>query len=61
MKDEETGAHICRTPGDAGCTFVFKYRRDSTRGDNFKIQAQKERACPVPINVFGNHSYCTII
>lgn len=60
VKDEETGARICRTPGDAGCTFVFKYQyhRDGTGGDIkiFKIQAQKERTCPAPINVFGNLS-----
>lgn len=64
VKDEETSARICRTPGDAGCTFVFKYQyhKDGTRGDIkiFKIQAQKERDCPIPINVFGNHS-CYII
>lgn len=57
MKDKETDARICRTPGDAGCTFVFKYQyhRGGTGGDIkiFKIQAQKERACPMPINVFG--------
>ncbi|KAM0732640.1 Integrin beta-PS [Formica fusca] len=57
VKDEETGARICRTPGDAGCTFVFKYQyhRDGTGGDIkiFKIRAQKERTCPAPINVFG--------
>lgn len=57
MRDEETGARICRTPGDAGCTFVFKYQyhRDGTGGDIkiFKIRAQKERTCPTPINVLG--------
>ncbi|CAK9831191.1 Integrin beta-PS [Anthophora retusa] len=56
-KDQENGAHICRTPGDAGCTFVFKYEyyRGGNRGDIkiFKIQAEKERTCPVPINVLG--------
>lgn len=57
MKDEETGARICRTPGDAGCTFVFKYQyhREGTGGDIkiFKIQAEKDRTCPEPINVIG--------
>ncbi|KYQ55161.1 Integrin beta-PS [Trachymyrmex zeteki] len=57
MKDEEADARICRTPGDAGCTFVFKYQyhRAGTGGDIkiFKIQAERERTCPTPINVFG--------
>ncbi|XP_015432904.1 PREDICTED: integrin beta-PS-like [Dufourea novaeangliae] len=57
VKDVETGARICRTPGDAGCTFVFKYEyyRGGTGGDIkiFKILAQRERTCPTPINVFG--------
>ncbi|EZA50855.1 Integrin beta-PS [Ooceraea biroi] len=57
VKDEQTGARICRTPGDAGCTFVFKYQyhREGTGGDIkiFKIQAEKEKTCPKPINVFG--------
>ncbi|XP_043581912.1 integrin beta-PS-like [Bombus pyrosoma] len=56
-KDQETGARICRTPGDAGCTFVFKYEyyRGGSGGDIkiFKILAEKERACPTPINVLG--------
>ena len=63
-KDEEADARICRTPGDAGCTFVFKYQyhRAGTGGDIkiFKIQAEQERACPTPINVFGNY-FCYII
>ncbi|XP_077255158.1 integrin beta-PS isoform X1 [Temnothorax americanus] len=56
-KDKETGARICRTPGDAGCTFVFKYQyhRAGTGGDIkiLQIQAEKERACPTLIDVFG--------
>ncbi|XP_020286322.1 integrin beta-PS-like [Pseudomyrmex gracilis] len=56
-KDERNNARICPTPGDEGCTFVFKYQyhRNGTGGDIkiFKIQAQKERTCPTPINVFG--------
>lgn len=56
-KDQENGARICRTPGDAGCTFVFKYEyyRDGTGGDIkiFKILAEREKSCPVPINVLG--------
>ncbi|KAG7201582.1 hypothetical protein KM043_004327 [Ampulex compressa] len=55
--DQETGARICRTHGDAGCTFVFKYQyyRGGTGGDIkiFKIQAEKKRACPTPIDVLG--------
>ncbi|XP_032670659.1 integrin beta-PS-like isoform X2 [Odontomachus brunneus] len=53
--DEETGARICRTPGDEGCTFVFKYQYNSNRGDIklYKIQAQEERSCPTPINALG--------
>lgn len=55
--DAITGARICRVPGDAGCTFVFKYEleRDGTGGDvkKFKIVAQKERDCPTPINLLG--------
>ncbi|KAL6266653.1 hypothetical protein P5V15_003493 [Pogonomyrmex californicus] len=55
--DEKTDARMCRTPGDAGCSFVFKYQyhRDGTGGDIkiFKIQAQKEKICPTPLNVFG--------
>lgn len=59
IKDEETGARICRTPGDAGCTFVFKYEyyhKSGTGGNikSFKIQAEKEKTCPVPINALGN-------
>ncbi|XP_076279784.1 integrin beta-PS [Lasioglossum baleicum] len=57
VKDLDTGARVCRTPGDAGCTFTFKYHqhRDGTGGDIkiFNILAQKERTCPKPINVFG--------
>ncbi|KAH0953620.1 hypothetical protein HN011_000489 [Eciton burchellii] len=57
VKDEDTGARICRTPGDAGCTFVFKYQyhREGTGGDIkiFKIKAERKRTCPQPINVFG--------
>ncbi|EFN88858.1 Integrin beta-PS [Harpegnathos saltator] len=55
MKDEETGARICRTPGDEGCTFVFKYQYYSNRGDIriYKILAEEERTCPEPINVLG--------
>ncbi|XP_054006047.1 integrin beta-PS-like [Hylaeus anthracinus] len=51
-KDQETGARICRTPGAADCTFVFKYEyfRDIKI---FKILAEKERTCPAPINVVG--------
>lgn len=56
-KDQKTGARICRTPGDAGCTFVFKYEyyRGGSGGDIkiFKILAEKERVCPTPINVLG--------
>ncbi|KOC68093.1 Integrin beta-PS [Habropoda laboriosa] len=56
-KDLESGARVCRTPGDAGCTFVFKYEyyRGGTGGDIkiFKIQAEKERTCSVPINALG--------
>ncbi|XP_014480334.1 PREDICTED: integrin beta-PS-like isoform X1 [Dinoponera quadriceps] len=55
LKDEETGAHICRTPGDEGCTFVFKYQYQNNRGDirMYTIQAQEDRTCPAPINVLG--------
>lgn len=57
VKDRETGARICRMPGDAGCTFVFKYEhhRGGTGGDIkiFKIRAEKERTCPVPISALG--------
>ncbi|XP_016773439.2 integrin beta-PS [Apis mellifera] len=56
-KDQENKTRICRTPGDAGCTFVFKYEyyRDGTGGDIkiFKILAEREKSCPVPINVLG--------
>ncbi|KAK1136188.1 hypothetical protein K0M31_000753 [Melipona bicolor] len=56
-EDRKTGARICRTPGDAGCTFVFKYEyyRGGNRGDIkiLKILAEKERICPTPINVLG--------
>lgn len=53
--DEKMGAHICRTPGDGGCSFVFKYENSGGRGDIkiFTIYAQKTRECPVPINIFG--------
>lgn len=56
--DEKTGARICRTPGDEGCTFVFKYQYDRNRGDirMYKIQAEKERTCPAPINALGSPS-----
>lgn len=56
-KDQESGARICRTAGDAGCIFVFKYEyhRDGTGGDIkiFKILAEREKSCPVPINALG--------
>lgn len=65
MKDEEVGARICRTPGDAGCTFVFKYQyhRSGTGGDIkiLKIRAQKKRTCPTPINILGNFSRCIVV
>lgn len=56
--DEETGTRMCRTPGDEGCTFVFKYQYYNNRGDIgiYKIQAQKERTCPTPVNVLGSLS-----
>lgn len=66
-KDQENRARICRTPGDAGCTFVFKYEyyRDGTGGDIkiFKILAEREKSCPVPINVLGkwNHNKSMIL
>lgn len=54
---DQNKTRICRTPGDAGCTFVFKYEyyRDGTGGDIkiFKILAEREKSCPVPINVLG--------
>ncbi|XP_076668344.1 integrin beta-PS [Andrena cerasifolii] len=57
VEDKESGARICRTPGDAGCTFIFKYVfRTGETGRNiqfFEITAQKERTCPTPINVLG--------
>ena len=55
--DAKIGARICRAPGDAGCTFVFKYHvyRGGTGGDVqiFQIDVQKERDCPIPVNVMG--------
>lgn len=59
VKDQETGAHVCRTQDDAGCTFVFKYEyyRGGTGGDIkiFNILAEKEKTCPKPLNVVGNY------
>lgn len=56
-KDQDTGAHVCRITGDAGCTFAFKYEyyRGGSGGDIkiFNILAEKERTCPKPINVLG--------
>ncbi|XP_076245992.1 integrin beta-PS-like [Calliopsis andreniformis] len=56
-EEDDEGARICRTPGDAGCTFTFKYKhhRDGSGGDIkiFEIVAQKEKICPTPINVVG--------
>ncbi|KAK2576870.1 hypothetical protein KPH14_005497 [Odynerus spinipes] len=55
--DQTLNAHICRTPGDGGCSFVFKYEHDirGGRGDIeiYTIFAQKERECPVPIDIMG--------
>ncbi|XP_029033971.1 integrin beta-PS-like [Osmia bicornis bicornis] len=57
VKDQETGAHVCRTQDDAGCTFAFKYEyyRGGTGGDIkiFNILAEKEKTCPKPLNVVG--------
>ena len=65
VNDKERGARICRTPGDAGCTFIFKYAFPSreSRGDIkfFEIQAQKERTCPTPINILGKQALCELI
>ncbi|XP_012529707.2 integrin beta-PS isoform X2 [Monomorium pharaonis] len=55
VRDKEIGAYMCRIADEEGCTFNFKYQYHRTRGDIkiFKIQAQKEKDCPTPINVFG--------
>nr|XP_050851498.1 integrin beta-PS-like [Vespula vulgaris]XP_050851499.1 integrin beta-PS-like [Vespula vulgaris] len=50
--DYKSDVHFCRTDGDQGCFFVFKYEyvgKDNT----IKILAQKERECPVPIDVLA--------
>lgn len=57
IKDQETGAHVCRMADDTGCTFAFKYEyyRGGTGGDIkiFKILAEKEKTCPKHLNVLG--------
>ncbi|XP_033208227.1 integrin beta-PS-like isoform X2 [Belonocnema kinseyi] len=55
--DNETGAQVCRVPGDGGCTFVFKYTlyRQGVGGDMkiYEISAQESRTCPEPVNAMG--------
>ncbi|XP_043256533.1 integrin beta-PS-like isoform X1 [Colletes gigas] len=56
LEDQKSEAHICRTNGEEGCIFIFKYQyyRDSTGGEKiFKILAEKGKTCPTPINVVG--------
>ncbi|KAI4504441.1 hypothetical protein M0802_000912 [Mischocyttarus mexicanus] len=54
--DYKLGIHYCRTDGEGDCFFAFKYQYvgKGKNGDNMiKILVQKNKECPVPIDVFG--------
>ncbi|XP_047349919.1 integrin beta-PS-like isoform X2 [Vespa velutina] len=50
--DYKSDAHFCRTDGDQDCFFLFKYTYVG-KDNVIKILVQRERECPVPINVLG--------
>ncbi|XP_043487353.1 integrin beta-PS-like [Polistes fuscatus] len=54
--DYKLDTHYCRTDGDGGCFFAFKYEyvgKDKNKDNIIKILVQKKPECPVPIDVFG--------
>ncbi|XP_066589275.1 integrin beta-PS-like [Prorops nasuta] len=55
--EEIASARVCRSPGDNGCTFLFRYEyhRGGTSGDMklYEIKAQKERICSKSVDVLG--------
>ncbi|XP_014600603.1 PREDICTED: integrin beta-PS-like [Polistes canadensis] len=54
--DYKLDTHYCRTDGDGGCFFAFKYEyvgKGKNKDNTIKILVQKKPECPVPIDVFG--------
>ncbi|XP_015190709.1 PREDICTED: integrin beta-PS-like [Polistes dominula] len=54
--DYKLDTHYCRTDGDGGCFFAFKYEyvgKGENKDKMIKILVQKKPECPVPIDVFG--------